>query len=628
VLSSATIKIALRFIVCLKEGGTPMGVALRTTLFLTFAAALAGCGESFSSNGTAGAGGSGGSGGDASTAGGAGPGGGIAGATTTGGGGAGGAPCDDTDQDGDGLSECAGDCDDTVASIHPGAIEICGDDVDQDCDGQSELDPPCNGLGTFVSQKTGTFGALGTMKDPVATIGEGLANAEAISALAAGEPTAVVVAAGDYVEDLVLSGKISLLGGFDPDDWSQREPEVFTTTIKNTKVEGLKIIGTEQPMVVDGFAIQGRVVTSGTDTSVAVTIDGGEPRLTRNVIDGGQVNVGDGASIGVRVITETAAGDEATLQENVINAGTASGGGSYGISVESASMTVVLDANQVTARQGTESVALLITAAEGVEATVNYFQAGTATGGNNVDSSALGVWAKAGKLVLDSNFVNPDQVFGPPDCFTPDVWCGGVRVSTPEATLINNIVYGSSSPRSAALHLLELDAPLAGIVVSSNLFLSAGDSGAATMSAAVLLGSPLPDPGVTQVGRFRNNIFLGGTSENNFGFWEEQVAAESVEPAALDHNLFYFPVNLPNPGVLYHGWNGMAPAPITMIDGLPGDGANLFENPLLVDSHLDPASPCRNKGTSLDGPSRDRDGDDRPQEGEFDIGPDEALPPN
>ena len=42
------------------------------------------------------------------------------------------------DEDEDGYTETAGDCDDTDAAIHPNAEETAGDGVDSNCDGADD----------------------------------------------------------------------------------------------------------------------------------------------------------------------------------------------------------------------------------------------------------------------------------------------------------------------------------------------------------------------------------------------------------------------------------------------------------------------------------------------------------
>jgi Putative metal-binding motif len=44
----------------------------------------------------------------------------------------------ETDEDGDGYAEVGGDCDDSNATIFPGATEVLGDGVDNDCDGTTD----------------------------------------------------------------------------------------------------------------------------------------------------------------------------------------------------------------------------------------------------------------------------------------------------------------------------------------------------------------------------------------------------------------------------------------------------------------------------------------------------------
>jgi len=47
----------------------------------------------------------------------------------------------DIDNDGDGLTENQGDCNDNSATVYPGAEDICGDGIDQDCSGADLICP-------------------------------------------------------------------------------------------------------------------------------------------------------------------------------------------------------------------------------------------------------------------------------------------------------------------------------------------------------------------------------------------------------------------------------------------------------------------------------------------------------
>jgi hypothetical protein len=67
--------------------------------------------------------------------------------------------CRLTDSDGDGFSECMGDCDDSDPARHPGRVEAC-DGIDSDCDTWDGNDADEDGVGTCGPDST-----LGTADD-------------------------------------------------------------------------------------------------------------------------------------------------------------------------------------------------------------------------------------------------------------------------------------------------------------------------------------------------------------------------------------------------------------------------------------------------------------------------------
>ncbi len=80
--------------------------------------------------------------------------------------------CTDADRDGYyAESNCgtAADCDDGDASIHPGAVEVCGDGIDQDCSGRDQACRTGKTKGPSPSEGKGK-----TCSDGVDNDGDGL----------------------------------------------------------------------------------------------------------------------------------------------------------------------------------------------------------------------------------------------------------------------------------------------------------------------------------------------------------------------------------------------------------------------------------------------------------------------
>ena len=82
------------------------------------------------------------------------------------------------DNDGDGSSECAGDCNDADASIHPGAQEKC-DGLDHNCDGVAESCPSAD-LAIYLAASPNPVGEGATLTYTLTVLNAGPSSANSI----------------------------------------------------------------------------------------------------------------------------------------------------------------------------------------------------------------------------------------------------------------------------------------------------------------------------------------------------------------------------------------------------------------------------------------------------------------
>jgi N-acetylneuraminic acid mutarotase len=145
-----------------------------------------------------------------------------------------------TDDDGDGVSECGGDCNDGNASVKPGAAEVC-DGLDNDCDGVRDdgIAPP-EGSPSLGVSKNGTDAILAwaptsgatsydTVEGGVLSLRDsgGSFTSSVLACLANGSPGTSVVAssvpgAGDGLWFLVRGGSCVGPGTYDEGSASQQ----------------------------------------------------------------------------------------------------------------------------------------------------------------------------------------------------------------------------------------------------------------------------------------------------------------------------------------------------------------------------------------------------------------------
>ncbi len=470
----------------------------------------------------------------------------------------------------------------------------------------------------FVSALVGDdVTGAGTRVSPLATISAGLAAAVAAS------DTAVCVGRGDYAEAVELVEGVSLYGGFQCNSggcsWT-RDVTTYESRIIGVDTNGVHAGATiTRATLLDGFTMIGMDAELGLlEHSAAFSIESGTPVITNNRIEGGDVT-GTAAytsTAALSLVGASNAPEGALIQDNVIIGGSSASSASYAVesSPRGSPPTLVLVHNDV--RGGDGGFVRAVSAegtAPGSRCEDNTISAGSAgpTGG----SFALG---GAGTITIARNRINLGSAVGTCPASVPG-FCGGVSLDGAEATLINNVIHGMDAPRSVALRLDNEEVAFSEVVVNGNTLDGGGTSGSA-VTTAILIENLMDGDAV--VGRFRNNILLGGNGASRYAIYEADApAGVTVTPAAVENNDMF------SVDVAHRRWTGaevllMAPSDV---NAQPWGAANFGVDPMLdATFHLMPGSGCIDQGTPTDAPSDDFDGEVRPQGFAFDVGADEA----
>jgi hypothetical protein len=524
-------------------------------------------------------------------------------------------------------------------------------------DGASDASPdardagppiPCTGAGCpgiYVAGDVGNDNDPGTSDKPLATISKGIE-----LAAQRGKPTDVYVAAkannGKYGDPLTIFEGVSLYGGYEctslPCSWA-RDFQKNATLLAGTDYRGILVRDEiSRITVIDGFQIFGKGSspnvapggvaltiegaptvrnckveasaatsgTAGTVRSIAVAIigpaskDPNGPLLEKNDIRAAQAGEESvGIWMAVRVGASVTATVSAQIRKNSAIRG-ASAPQSYGILARRTAPTTLVEGNDITSGPSGSTA-------------------------NESGSWGIGV---GGAMTIRRNRINMSAAaanVNGPSC-VHDAWCSGIRSDQATLVIESNIIKGARAFNAAAVTLGVLEgANPPAIALNGNTLdpvgMGIGDDG--SISAAIELEN-FTQFDVT-VGKVRNNILLGGDNSSRYGVYEGKTGKQ-IHLAALDNNDFFdSPRALTSGDYAYHYWNGTAAASYTFAQlasvQSPSPNANINVSPKLDPSTylLQSGSLVVDKGTSLEAPKQDIQGETRPKGAALDLGADE-----
>lgn len=475
------------------------------------------------------------------------------------------------DADGDGVTDCDGDCDDADRLTFPGAAEVCGDGVDNGCGSDPDPVATCAGIGTHVSPAGSDATGDGTQANPVRTIGRGIQNAVTI-----GAPTTVVVAGGDYEETVTVVEGVSIVGGFDcaslPCGWAHA-PATSIATVDGLAANAVDVDDT----VTRGTRLEHLTITS---TTVGVAIRGGAPTLRSLSID---------ARTGVQAF---GTGTDPLIEDSTVL------GESAAVTIEGAGVVRTSDLEGAPAIRVRGDVL--------IERNVVH-----AAG----DS---GIQVMEGDPQILANMINEDGARVGTCSFG---FCSGVSVWGGSPYIANNVIYGMGGATSAAVAIVHGELVVERPVINSNtLYVARNPGGSGSLNAAVSCESFF---GIAMFGEIRNNIVVGSSAGTSFGFYEVDDPATTCRPVLFEANLF---TDVDHVARFQGSGGDDFTTSVADANGESWGSMNAAGDPMLDGTHhLMAGSPAIDIGVATDAPATDRDGDARPSGGGYDVGADERL---
>jgi Bacterial Ig-like domain/Right handed beta helix region len=442
----------------------------------------------------------------------------------------------------------------------------------------------------------------------------------AVVAATAGD--SIAVAAGTYLDNVIVDKTVHLLGGYN-DILSVRDPKTYLTTIRGRTSElsliEISTLNADQPnaTIVDGFTLTGH---TRNDHGAGLRANASNPRIRNNVISG---NKGTYLGGGVYI-----AGGAAHLAKNRIEDNTLLDEGTgAGVAIENATVEMVdnlIVNNRIPATNG-DGYGGGIGISFGTVLLRNIRIEGNRAAGIKIGHGS-GVSILGAKVSILGGSISRNDVDIPLGRATADAGAGVYINSTSDVrmegvTLRDNVGSMAAAAGASGIHAEASTLVVASSIVANNRNGSAGISVGPLGSYVIFNCTIAGNTGKGVVSRAYFTIV-------NSVIMQEPIGVEAVGTSAangkLDNNVFYATTTNTvgvNPGT----------SNVTMNPGLNAD-LRLIGDSLLIDvgrsgSILDPAL-----GAAVTPPQIDIDGESRSIAGRAgnaalpDIGADEYQP--